>query len=251
MAVQIFKRYEKKFLLDEMQFHELLPVIKEHMMPDMYCMDGSRYTIYNIYYDTNDKALIRSSLSKPYYKEKLRVRSYCIPQSPHDTVFLEIKKKVGGLGSKRRATLTLQEADQLIISGVLPEKEDYIQNQVLKEIGYFTTINKVKPSAYISYERIAFTGMECPELRVTFDTHILSRLYDLSLMKGCYGESLLTPGQILMEVKTPDVIPLWLTEKLSELKVYHTSFSKYGNVYTQSLSQKESSSIIPDKLIAV
>lgn len=37
------------------------------------------YTICNIYYDTGDWRLIRKSLEKTVYKEKLRIRSYGVP----------------------------------------------------------------------------------------------------------------------------------------------------------------------------
>jgi len=50
---------------------------------------------------TQDNQLIRHSVSKPRYKEKLRLRSYGVP-SLDAKVYLEIKKKVNGLVNKRR-----------------------------------------------------------------------------------------------------------------------------------------------------
>ena len=59
--------------------------------------------------DTPDHRLIRSSLEKPVYKEKLRLRSYGVPQSD-TTVFAELKKKYKGIVYKRRIGMPRHEA---------------------------------------------------------------------------------------------------------------------------------------------
>lgn len=207
------------------------------MNPDENCEDGDEYIIYNIYYDTDDDKIIRHSLSKPYYKEKLRLRSYNIP-SPKDTVFLELKKKIGGVVNKRRIVITLEEAYDLINKGKRPENCDYMTEQVLNEIEYFLKTNDVKPKAYISYRRKAFFGKEDRDFRVTFDTHIITRRDELALEKGCYGEELLKDGQHLMEVKILGAIPVWLTKIFAELKIYTSSFSKYGKEYKKYCSNE-------------
>ena len=120
MAINTFKRKEIKFLLTMNQFNSLIEMLEAYMIPDEYCKNGNEYGIYNIYYDTADSTLIRESLSKPYYKEKLRLRSYYSPASDRDKVFLEIKKKIGGIVTKRRVTMTLDEADCYIKTGERP-----------------------------------------------------------------------------------------------------------------------------------
>lgn len=102
MANQIqscFERYEKKYMLTPAQLRVMLTGMKAHMVPDQY----GKYTICNIYYDTPDWRLIRASLEKPVYKEKLRVRSYGVA-APEGKVFVEIKKKFDGVVYKRRIT---------------------------------------------------------------------------------------------------------------------------------------------------
>jgi len=116
MAITTFKRYEKKFMLNEAQYKAVMPGLMEYMRLDRNCKDGRDYTIYNIYYDTDNSSIIRQSLSKPYYKEKLRMRSYSVPTSPDSEVFLELKKKIGGIVNKRRAVLTLGEAYKFLES---------------------------------------------------------------------------------------------------------------------------------------
>ena len=89
MAQNIFKRYEKKYMLTPQQYRFL----REHLQGRMKIDEYGLHTICSIYFDTDDYALIRASLQKPVYKEKLRLRSYGIPSSCDETVFLELKKK--------------------------------------------------------------------------------------------------------------------------------------------------------------
>lgn len=232
--ITAFKRYELKFMLTQAQLDTLIPKLLEYMNPDEHCQNGEEYNIYNIYYDTPDHHLIRHSLSKPYYKEKLRLRSYEIPTSPNDKVFLELKKKIGGIVNKRRAVLTLKEANDFINLGKRPISTKPITQQVVKEIEYFLSHKDVAPAVYISYKRLAFFGKADRDFRVTFDYEITTRRTDLFLEKTSYGEQLLDKGQYLMEVKLSSAVPVWLSKVLSDLSIYRTGFSKYGREYQNS-----------------
>lgn len=238
MAINTFKRKEIKFLLSMSQYKSLLKTIDEYMVPDEYCKNGNEYGIYNIYYDTRDSFLVRESLSKPYYKEKLRLRSYYSPAAPDDNVFLEIKKKIGGIVTKRRVTMSLAEAELYIRTGKRPDSDKYITNQVLDELDVFMSNYEIMPMQYISYQRMAFFGKDDKDFRLTFDRALTDRRYDLSLSKDCYGRHIIRPDQRLMEVKIADSMPIWLSEKLSEFKIYKTSFSKYGKAYQNFVIDK-------------
>jgi hypothetical protein len=245
MAIATFKRFEMKFLLNNEQFNALVPRLLTYMNPDKHCQNGQNYSIYNIYYDTLDNHLIRTSLSKPYYKEKLRLRSYSSPTSLEAKVFLELKKKTAGIVHKRRAAMTLQEAYELIQYGKHPVVKDYMNEQVLNEIDYFLSCNKVYPAAYISYSRMALLGKTDKNFRITFDCDIKTRRDHLLLEKGSFGEQLLENGQFLMEIKISQSVPMWLAYILSELKIYKTSFSKYGTEYQKyCFNIRENESIV-------
>ncbi len=240
MAISTFKRYETKFMLTRTQFEALTTALQEYMIPDAYCTDGKLYTIYNIYYDTPDNQLIRHSLSKPYYKEKLRLRSYKQNAGENDKVYLEIKKKIGGIVAKRRASLTLGEARNFLENGEYPEEPSYINKQVLDEISYFLEAYRdIKPKAYIAYDRMAMFAKDDNNFRITFDTNIRTRRDDLTLSSSAYGKQLLLPDHFLMEIKIISAMPLWLAGLLSELGIYKTSFSKYGTEYKNYLHDHE------------
>ena len=239
MAITTFKRYEKKFLLNEAQYKAVMPILMQYMRLDEHCQEGKEYTIYNIYYDTDDASIIRHSLSKPYYKEKLRLRTYGIPSSLNSKVFLELKKKIGGIVNKRRAVLTLGEAYKFLESGTRPSNLDYMNAQVLNEIAYYLMNHAVKPTSYISYDRSALFGKDDSNFRITFDHNIITRREELNIEKGRFGEELLGSDKYLMEVKVTSAFPVWLAKLLSENNIHKISFSKYGKEYKQNLLRSE------------
>ena len=234
MSQENFKRYEKKYLLEQSQYEQLREAINSKMKEDQYGV----HTIGNIYYDTQSYELIRCSLDKPVYKEKFRVRSYGTPGA-QDKVFLEIKKKYQGIVYKRRAQIKLQEVEEQL-KNTLEEssgaKDLGTNNQIMNEIHWFFKMYHPDPKVYIAYDRLALSGIDEEELRVTFDWNLRWRNYDLNLSLGDYGEMILDKPKVLMEIKIPGTMPLWMAEVLTDLKIYPISFSKYGTCYQKNLA---------------
>ena len=217
------KRIEKKYLLDTDQYCAMLEGIAGHMEPDQY----SNYAIGNVYYDTVNYDLIRESLDRPVYKEKLRVRSYGVP-SAEDNVFIELKKKFDGVVYKRRITMNAGEAAFSLARGYIDRAD-----QISREINWFMHAHTLMPAAYIGYDREAYAGTEDPNLRLTFDTNLRGRYWSTDLMQGRDGMYILPRDTILMEIKIPGAAPLWLSRLLSENRIFSSSFSKYGTYYKQ------------------
>ena len=216
-----FQRVETKYLLTQAQAEAMRRGMQGRVRPDEY----SRYTICNIYYDTEDFFLIRTSLEKPVYKEKLRLRSYGVPDS-RKPVFVELKKKYDGVVYKRRITTNASDAEKSVRAGKLPRCD-----QISREINWFLQSWQPEPAAYIGYDREAWAGTDDEELRITFDTCLRGRNRDLDLWAGDYGELFLPPDRVLMEIKLAGGAPLWLAHLLSENRIFPTSFSKYGTYY--------------------
>lgn len=227
----IFKRYEIKYFLTRRQQEELLGVMDPYMKLD----DYGHTVIRNIYFDTDTYRLIRHSLEKPVYKEKLRLRSYQ-KADQNSQVFVELKKKYNSVVYKRRVALPEHEAlGWLCGSSFHPE-----DSQIVEEIEYFRTYYRtLHPACFLSYERDAFYSLCGDDFRVTFDSNIISREKDLSLETDVWGTQLLEPGQVLMEIKTPGGIPLWMTDFLTRNHIYKTSFSKYGEAYRREIAEKK------------
>ena len=225
----VFKRKEIKYLLSSEERNALLPILEAHMEPDAF----AHSSISNLYYDTPDFRMVRRSLEKPMYKEKLRLRSYGTPENT-STVFPEIKKKAMGIVYKRRISLPYQEAVSFL-SGQLITSTDTCNGttrQILHELDWMlASYENLSPRVFLSYERDSYKGISDPSLRLTLDQDILFRADRLDLREGAFGEAILLPDQTLMEVKISNAAPLWLAQALSEIGIFPVSFSKYGRAY--------------------
>lgn len=225
----IFKRVEKKYMLTQEQYEYLTERLKQHMHPDRFYESDIR----NIYFDNIEDELIETSLKKPAYKEKLRLRSYGAPEAD-SLVFFEIKKKYKGVVYKRRISMTRDAAYRYIETGELPL--DLVGNIPI-EIDYMIRRYRLFPKAYIGYHRLALVGNNDPELRITFDSEITSRYNDIRLESEAEGEQLLPENHHLMEIKIPGAMPLWLAHVLSEKNIYPQSFSKFGTAHIRRKQQ--------------
>jgi hypothetical protein len=220
----VFSRREMKYVLDGAQYEALTDFLRGFAREDEY----GRYTVGNTYYDTPDFELVRRSLERPAYKEKLRTRCYTVPDRDMP-VFVELKKKYRGVVYKRRAVMTLGEAGAFLEDGQAPTAPD----QILREIDWFVKLYRPGPSMYVAYDRLALTGVDDTSLRLTFDSNIRWRTCDPDLSGGTWGKRLFGDARCVFEVKTGGAMPLWLAEKLSELGIYKTSFSKYGRCFLE------------------
>ena len=222
----IFQRYEFKYLMDTRQLQAVLAAMAPHMVPDEY----SHSSIRNLYLDTPDFRLIRRSLEKPAYKEKLRIRSYG-RAGESEKVFVELKKKYRSVVYKRRISMPQDQA-----LGCVTGTDPWPDSQIGAELAYATDFYKtLRPAVFLSYERDSYRGVEDEDFRVTFDSQICYRQEKLTLDSDTWGNPILAPGQVLMELKVAGGLPLWMAHVLSEQGIFKTSFSKYGTAYVDIL----------------
>ena len=140
----IFKRYEFKYMLSPQQKDAVMKAMQTFMREDEY----GKGLICNLYYDTPNYLLIRRSIEKPHYKEKLRLRSYGTAGA-EDKVFVELKKKYNGIVYKRRETLTLAQSDEYLAG----HTKAPCDTQIFREIDWFRDYyGNLKPAMYISYD---------------------------------------------------------------------------------------------------
>lgn len=222
----VFRRKECKYFLPQDKYRRLMSDISDMLEPDIYGLS----TVCSVYLDTPDFGLARRSAEAVDYKEKLRIRSYGEGAAPTSDVFFEIKKKYGGIVYKRREIMPLSGAERYLAAGVPP-----CDSQIMREIDYAMRFYRPSPAAVVSYEREAFTAKNDPGLRLTFDTGVRFRTDRLTLSCGSAGDCLLPEDTVLLEVKSPGGMPLWLTGALNGNGIYPTSFSKYGAAYREIL----------------
>lgn len=222
MIKEVFNRKESKYILSKDIYNNLINIIQNNITYDEY----PKSTICNIYFDTDNYDLISNSIQKPIYKQKVRLRSYNIPDL-NDYVFLEIKKKFNGIVNKRRIKMSLKEYYDYLNNGELKTNN----KQIKEEIDYCFSMYDLKPKIFIAYDRLCFIDKNDKSFRITFDKNVRSRNNDLKLEDGDNGHNYFEKGEIIMEVKAQNAYPTWFIKALSNLKIRPTSFSKYGSIY--------------------
>ena len=249
----IFERKEKKYVLSEAQAQALLSVIADKIEPDEYPESNIKST----YYDTPDSAVIQRSLEKPVYKEKLRIRDYGC-----GSVFVELKKKFDGIVYKRRVEVS-KKAYHAWIDGNVPFAEAYdaypieegrvpskTDIQIAAEVDEFRRrYGNLSKSVGVAVFRRSWRerGVE-DGVRITMDFNLV---YTDLRSQDCILKSL-TDG-VVMELKISGAYPVWLAHTLSQLKIFPTSFSKYGTAYKEMASRKaisQPSTILPNQQVA-
>ena len=228
MYTNIFERVEQKYLLTREQYDNLMSLINNKIEKDIYY----KSTICNIYFDSDNYDLVVNSLEKPVYKGKVRLRSYDVPNI-ESKVFLEIKSKYEGVVGKRRIALTLKDFYEYLESGEIKESN----KQIMKEIDYYFKLYNLKPKMFLAYDRLSFYAKDNKDFRITFDGNVRSRENNLRLEDGDYGNTYFDDETYIMELKSLGSIPLWLTKILAKLKIYPTSFSKYGQIYSKKVKE--------------
>ena len=225
-AIVTMKRYEIKYVLNKEQTDFIKRELNGHMHVDKYGLTS----IASIYYDTPDYRLIRTSIEKPPFKEKVRLRSYGLSK-PGGTVFLELKRKTDGIVYKRRVVTTEESVNRFFNY----EGDITADGQIAREISYFRNYySKLVPAILIIYDREAYMEDE-GDLRLTIDHNPRYRTNELNLSTSMEGKPLLEEGGSILEIKVQQAIPLWLTDILSRGKIYKHSYSKVGEAYKQQL----------------
>ncbi|MGN1311682.1 MAG: polyphosphate polymerase domain-containing protein [Bacilli bacterium] len=220
MYDNVFERIEQKYLISKKEKDELFKKINNYIEEDKY-FDT---TICNIYFDTENNDLIINSIEKPIYKDKIRLRSYGVP-GLNSSVFLEIKNKYKHIVGKRRIKLTLNEFYDYVDNGIYDKN-----NQIMRELDYYIKYYKLVPKIFIAYDRKSYIS-KGNNIRMTIDSNLRSRRNNLKLELGDDGTKYFSDDTYILEIKALGSMPLWLVKTLSELKIYPSSFSKYGSIY--------------------
>ena len=215
-----------KYILSPEQTEYFKKSVEGHMKVDKFGLTS----IASLYYDTPDYRLIRTSIEKPPFKEKIRLRSYGIATNS-SPVFLELKRKAYGIVYKRRVQSTIPLVKKFFDG----EGDICAGGQINREITTFRDYYQtLVPACMIIYDRVAYFEPG-GDLRLTIDHNPRYRYEDLDLSVSMEGNSLLKDGYTILEVKVQQAVPLWLCSILTEGKIYKGSFSKYGEAYKQQL----------------
>lgn len=240
---KVFRRVEKKYLISEAQLERFLKLCKKSIRKNKYFES----TVCSIYFDTmNDDLIIKQidkPVDKPFFKEKVRIRSYNVPKDD-DYIFFEIKTKhregKDKIGDKRRFQLFLSDyydwlAKKRSLEEIAKSKIEKTNDvQIAREIEYIIKYLDLVPKIFIACERQSFEGKDDSSLRITIDQKLRYRKDNLDLKFGAEGREFFGDDKnTILEIKTARGMPLWLVHALNDLKIFPQPFSKYGKIYQQ------------------
>lgn len=214
--METFNRIEKKYVLDEYQYHVLIDEFSNYLSEDKYHYSE----ITSIYYDLDDFRMLSRSIEHPDFKEKIRIRTY-----EKDT-FLEIKRKLNDIVYKRRI-----KVDYPAILDI--ENYNFGDTQIEKEItSMLNYYPGLKPRFYINVKRYAYVNKKYG-LRITFDLDLNYRRNNMTLVKD--GTESMISNKVIMEIKANGAYPVWLCRILDNHHAYPRGFSKVGEAYLKEL----------------
>lgn len=216
-------RHELKFKISnsaaEVLKQKLSLILKKDK--NAYYSDGS-YLIKSLYFDDLDSSSYYEKMDGVLYRKKYRIRIY-----NNNDEFIRLEKKM------KHNTYTAKEQILIskdIYSKILNGKLDEIESPtgLLEE---FITNSKTKhlvPSVIVLYHRIAFT-YPISEVRITFDSHIQSGLYNYDLFdKEVPMYDVSEPGKQVLEVKFNEVLPLHIANILNDIPSCKEAVSKFA-----------------------
>lgn len=216
-------RHELKFKISnsaaEVLKQKLSLILKKDK--NAYYSDGS-YLIKSLYFDDLDSTSYYEKMDGVLYRKKYRIRIY-----NNNDEFIRLEKKM------KHNTYTAKEQILIskdIYSKILNGKLDEIDSPtgLLEE---FITNSKTKhlvPSVIVLYHRTAFT-YPVSEVRITFDSHIQSGLYNYDLFdKQVPMYNVSEPGKQVLEVKFNEVLPLHIANILNDIPSCKEAVSKFA-----------------------
>ena len=210
--INVMKRYELKYYLSKDQLIYFQKEIARYMKVDKYWLTS----IASLYFDTPTYSLINKSIEKPYFKEKIRLRSYGLANITSPT-YLEVKRKCEGIVYKRRVRLLEDEAYSLI-----KDKESKNDDQIARELEFFmNNYSNLEAKYLIIYDRLAYYQDNS----------------DLNLHTSLEGIPLFKEEGAILEIKVQHSVPLWLVEILTKGHIYQTSISKVGVAHKLELAK--------------
>ncbi len=240
MRITTPQRYELKYIIRREQQQEILADLLPYVVPDGHGDELGSYTITSLYYDTADFKAYWDKIEGHRFRRKVRLRVYGAgPVTPETACFVEIKQRLNNMVQKKRTLLPYAQATDMDTYDALDNEhginptgttEDPAKQAVLQEVQYLYQQLHLQPACIVRYNRIAFNGRDAnPDLRITFDTELRSRVHDLSLLSTGFADNsyFLPPLWAIMEIKVNRTAPYWLAQVLRAHGVTAHRFSKY------------------------
>jgi hypothetical protein len=241
-------RYERKYLVPKELIDQMRLRIAPFVRDDIYTNktdDGiSQYTVRSIYFDTRNLDFYTEKKEGLIHRRKFRIRGYDKFQ-PGSRVTLEIKRKIESRVKKHRSFVHYKNVHKIFETG---QVEKYLVNdnhcpKAIEDAQRFLFHLKkshLKPTCLVVYEREAWHGKFDPDVRITFDKNIRSKIYpDIDKLFDDENMSYLFDNHFILEIKyLTNQMPLWARSLVQEFKLRNDAISKYSIGFEACLNLK-------------
>lgn len=225
---EVFDRWELKYLMDVRSIPNLLEYLSPLLIADENGDSGS-YKIRSLYYDTRDFKYYFEKIDGEKIRSKPRIRSYN-QITENDTVFFELKRRINQATQKSRVLMNLQDAYDLINKGQISidtRKFNGEELQVISTLDLLALKNSIEPKCIVSYDRKAYMGKYERGLRITFDTNLRCRKYNLKLEEINRELFFIKPQYCVLEIKSNRTVPKWVVSAVQTFSIESLRISKY------------------------
>lgn len=189
----------------------------------------------SIYFDTPDLECYYQKLAGVKRRNKVRLRSYN-KEEDGNPVFFEIKKKVDEPLFKNRASLSFEQAKE-VLNGRPPEdffrktaKDVKFLNNARRFL-YHLHARRMQPVVTVIYEREPFQAIlkdRINDLRITFDKNL--RAVPYPTVEGLFDERLayvVDEEKFILEIKFNRYLPAWAKAIVATMSLEKGPASKY------------------------
>ena len=215
-------RKELKFITYKSEFLRLKKHLDSLMEPDEHSGPFG-YMVRSLYFDSLYDRDLYDKLDGLQNKEKIRIRIY---DYRSETALLELKRKRGSDGIKRKIILSREEALAMIEGdySCLAGRSDPLAFHIYARL----IQGAYSPKTIVEYNRLAYKYPDSDTM-VTFDTDVRASMMPHGLFLKDPGYIPVIPGdQGVLEVKFNDFFPGPLREILSFADRQPSANSKYA-----------------------
>lgn len=216
-------RHELKFKISDAAAEVLKQKLSLILKKDKnaFYEDGS-YLIKSLYFDDRESSSYYEKLDGVLYRKKYRIRTY---NDDEKFIRLEKKMKHNNMTAKEQMLIS-KDIYSKILNGKINEI-DNPQGLLLEFLNEYKNKGLV-PSIIVGYHRIAFT-YPISDVRITFDSHIQSGLYNYDLFnKNASNYTIIEYGKQVLEVKFNEVLPLHIANILNDIPTCREAVSKFA-----------------------
>ena len=205
------------------------------MRLDPHVKNNYDYEVRSLYFDSNFRHSFLEKKDGIAIRRKLRIRYYPdFTKANDEFAFIEIKKKINENVAKSRVFVPLESAVKILDNNsneaiVFYDQASTQDKHTLKEIWWLNKRYNLKPACIVTYKRQPFLSKLEKTFRLTFDTNVMVRNYNLDLYFGGGSKYVVPRGICIMEVKFNNYIPKWAIKILQNNNCLQYKISKFAS----------------------